>query len=172
MTLTGVHLFDNLRWFVGRSPDAVSARVLAVDGFPTSNLFDACFEYELEPILCATEVSKFSDTRSCVMELVGTKGQLIVDYQHGWIDRLVGSRLERVESPGNPPTLPETLRHSVERFRRAAQCPSLFTMAGRPCEWRKRRAFRIARAVVFGWKTSPRKTGRPIQLKEEFHYAS
>lgn len=117
LTLTGVHLFDNLRWFVGRSPDAVTARVLAVDGFPTSNLFDACFEYELEPILCATEVSKFSDTRSCVMELVGTEGQLIVDYHHGWIDRVVGSRVERVEAPGNPPTLPQTLR----AFCRAAQ---------------------------------------------------
>lgn len=126
LTLTGVHLFDNLRWFVGRSPDAVSARVLAVDGFPTSNLFDACFEYELEPILCATEVSKFSDTRSCVMEFVGTKGQLVVDYQHGWIDRLVGSRLERVEAPGNPPTLPETLRAFCRAVQQGSAMPITF----------------------------------------------
>ncbi len=118
LTLTGVHLFDVLRWFVGRSPDSVSARVLAVDQFPTSNLFDACFEYELEPILCATEVSKFSDTRSCVMELVGSRGQLVVDYHHGWIDRHLGNGSERMETLGNPPTLPETLRafcHSVKQ---------------------------------------------------------
>ncbi len=110
VTLTGVHLFDLLRWFLGKTPDTVMARALTVEGARTTNLFDACFEVEDPPVLCATEVSKFSTTRSCLLELVGSDAQLVVDYHHGWIDRIKGRETVRVAETGNPPTIPSLLR--------------------------------------------------------------
>lgn len=123
VTLTGVHLFDLLRWLVGRTPDAVSGRWLAVEGYPTSNVFDACFEYEEEGILCATEVSKFSRTRSCVLEIVGTEAQLVVDYLHGTLDRMVGRETERVAATGNPPTLVGTVKDFCRTLERGESMP-------------------------------------------------
>ncbi len=120
VTLTGVHLFDLLRWLLGRTPDAVMGRALIVEGASTANLFDAAFEYEKEEVLCGTEVSKFSQTRSCVLEIVGTRAQWVVDYLNGTIDRIEGRTRTRVAELGNPPTIPamlETFCRCVEESR-------------------------------------------------------
>jgi predicted dehydrogenase len=107
--LTGVHLFDLLRWMMGRTPDAVVARMVSIAGHPLENLFDACFEYDDPPLLASTEVSKFSRSRAGLLELVGDEGQLHVDYLRGTIDLLQGRECERVAEIDDVPTLPIAL---------------------------------------------------------------
>jgi predicted dehydrogenase len=110
ITLTGIHLFDLLRWFVGRTPDAVQCRLLRLGGHPLENCFDACFEFEAEAILAATEVSKFASLRDCKLELIGETGALWVDYRSGSLHLQRDRRLRLLEESGDVPTLPETLR--------------------------------------------------------------
>jgi predicted dehydrogenase len=107
--LTGVHVFDLVRWTIGRTPDAVSARMFALQGHPLENLFDACFEYDDPPLLAATEVSKFSRSRAGLLEFVGEDGELHVDYLRGTIDLREGREVERVAEIGDVPTLPIAL---------------------------------------------------------------
>ena len=109
MLLTGVHVFDLVRWMIGRTPDAVSARMFALQGHPLENLFDACFEYDDPPLLAATEVSKFSRSRAGLLEFVGEDGELHVDYLRGTIDLREGREVERVAEIGDVPTLPIAL---------------------------------------------------------------
>ncbi len=107
--LTGVHLFDLLRWMIGRTPDTVVARMVSIAGHPLENLFDACFEYEDPPLLASTEVSKFSRSRAGLLELVGDEGELHVDYLRGTIDLFRGREYERVAAIDDVPTLPIAL---------------------------------------------------------------
>jgi predicted dehydrogenase len=109
ITLTGVHLFDLLRWLLGRTPDTVSCRCFAVGEHPLENLFDAIFDYDAERILASAEVCKFGPARSARLELVGTEGQLEVDYLRGRIERIEGRRRVLLDEPGDVPTLPGTL---------------------------------------------------------------
>ncbi|RKZ13410.1 hypothetical protein DRQ32_01655 [bacterium] len=106
VTLTGVHLFDLLRWIVGRTPDSVSCRMHGLLGHPLENLFDASFDYEDLPLLAATEVSKFSRSRMGLLDVVGEQGELHVDYLRGSIDLYQGQDCERVAELGDVPTLP------------------------------------------------------------------
>jgi predicted dehydrogenase len=111
--LTGVHLFDQLRWQLGRTPDAVSCQALAVAGHPLENVFDACFVYEDEGVLAATEVSKFSASRSSLLEVVGEEGQLWTDYAAGRLWRRRGREVEELPAPGDVPTVPALLEDFV-----------------------------------------------------------
>lgn len=139
ITLTGVHLFDLLRWFVGRTPDAVLCRMQKLLEHPLENSFDACFEYEAEQILAATEVSKFGESRLGFLELIGTGGQLLVDYLQGVAWRVAGNRWEAFEDTGPAHTLigvledfvrlargeiptPISLRDGMENVRMAEAC--------------------------------------------------
>lgn len=121
--LTGVHLFDLLRWITGRTPDAVSARMCALQGHPMENLFDACFEYDDPPLLAATEVSKFSRSRAGLLELVGEEGELHVDYLQGTIDFRQGRGIERVAEMADLPTLPITLGFFAALLRGEIESP-------------------------------------------------
>ena len=111
--LTGVHLFDQIRWILGRTPDQVRCRLLAVEGHPLENVFDACFEYDDERILVQAEVSKFSASRSGQVELIGTDAQLVVDTVAGRLTRIRGREIEELAAPGDVPTLPALLRDFV-----------------------------------------------------------
>lgn len=107
--LTGVHLFDLLRWIVGRTPDSVSCRMHALAGHPFENLFDASFDYEDLPLIAATEVSKFSQSRSGLLEVIGDAGELHVDYLRGTIDFRQGGQTERLAEVEEVPTIPIAL---------------------------------------------------------------
>ena len=109
VTLTGVHGFDLVRWFTGATPTQVDARLRRLLGHPMENLFDACFEYADRPLLAACEVSKFSASRSALLELVGTQGQCWVDYLGGRVEWLSGRDRHTVAELGDRPTLPPTL---------------------------------------------------------------
>lgn len=107
--LTGVHLFDLLRWLVGRTPDSVGCHLHRLQGHPLENLFDASFDYEDLPLLAATEVSKFSRSRSGLLEIIGEEGELHADYLSGAIDFRQDGKVERVAEVEEVPTLPIAL---------------------------------------------------------------
>jgi predicted dehydrogenase len=121
--LTGVHVFDLLRWMIGRTPDAVTARMVALGDHPLENLFDACFEYDDPPLLAATEVSKFSRSRAGLLEFVGEEGELHVDYLRGTIDLREGRDVERVAEIGDLPTLPIALGFFAHLLRGEIESP-------------------------------------------------
>ncbi len=114
VTLTGVHVFDLLRWFAGGTPDRVSALTRTLLGHPFENLFEARFEFRDRPLLASCEVCKFSPSRSALLELVGTRGQLWVDYLAGRVEWLDGSGRCLVVDHGDRPTIPPAL----DAFRR------------------------------------------------------
>lgn len=123
ITLTGVHLFDLLRWFVGRTPDAVECRMQNLQGHPLENAFDACFEYEAEAILASTEVSKFSRSRSALLELVGSDAQLVVDYMRGIAWSVRDTHWTLLEDSGAVPTMVGLLRDFVRLARGEIESP-------------------------------------------------
>jgi len=121
--LTGVHLFDLVRWFVGRTPDDVRATIRNVGGTRLENHFDACFGFDDGPLLAATEVSKFTASRSAQLEIVGTEGQFDVDYIEGVVRWRRGGIVDTlVEVPGAM-TLPLTLIAFVQWMRGQIENP-------------------------------------------------
>jgi predicted dehydrogenase len=123
VVLTGVHLFDVLRWFTRRTPDAVQCRLARLQGHPLENLFDACFEHLEPPVLMATEVSKFSQSRSVQIELVGEEGQLDVDVMLGTVRWKRGGAVQELARPGGVPTIPPALAAFVAWQRGEIECP-------------------------------------------------
>jgi predicted dehydrogenase len=123
VTLTGVHVFDLLRWFAGATPERVSARCRTLLGHPFENLFDARFEFADRPLLGSCEVGKFSASRSQLLELVGTGGQLWVDYQQGRVELLHGAGRRLIAAPGDQPTLPPALTDFCRFVRGEIPCP-------------------------------------------------
>jgi predicted dehydrogenase len=123
VVLTGVHLFDLVRWLLGATPARVRCRTLALAGHPLENLFDACFEMSDPPCLVSCEVSKFSASRSGWLEVVGTEGQLWVDYAGGELWEIQGRERRRVAAPGDAPTLPAVLADFAAFARGEIECP-------------------------------------------------
>ena len=82
MLLTGVHLFDTVRWLTGAefvTVDSRQAQLLnpAVEDFflARAELSDGCW--------VSLEVSKYTQSRACWLEAVGEEAQLLADYQRG-----------------------------------------------------------------------------------------
>lgn len=124
ITLTGVHGFDLLRWLVDANPAKVSARTLTLMDHPFENLFDARFEYLDRPMFASVEVAKFSDSRSALLELVGTKGQIWVDYLAGWVGWLSGDgEPAMLAEPGETPTIPPTVAAFCAWVEEGGDCP-------------------------------------------------
>ena len=117
VVLTGVHLFDLLRWFVGRTPDTARASIRHVGGTRLENAFDACFGYDDTPLLAATEVSKFTASRSAQLEIVGTEGQFDVDYVEGVVRWRRGGIVDTLVEVRDAMTIPLTLIAFVEWMR-------------------------------------------------------
>lgn len=106
--LTGVHLFDAVRWLTGqefRRVDSRQARILnpAVEDF---FLARAILE---GGITASLEVSKYTRSRACWLEAVGEQAQLRADYLHGGILLRQGTNEERHEVSARVPTLPPVL---------------------------------------------------------------
>jgi predicted dehydrogenase len=123
LTLTGVHGFDLVRWLLGATPALVSARALPLLDHPFESLFEARFEYRDPPLLASCEVSKHSASRSALLELVGTRGQLWADYQAGRLELLQGRDRRIVAEPGDRPTIPPTLSAFCRWVELGGQCP-------------------------------------------------
>ena len=106
--LTGVHIFDLVRFLTGAefaAVDSRQARVLnpVVEDFflARASLTDGC--------RVSLEVSKFTRSRACWLEVVGQEGQLQADYLAGGILLRIGREEERFEVSAAAPTLPPLL---------------------------------------------------------------
>jgi predicted dehydrogenase len=107
--LTGVHLFDLVRFLSGRefvSVDSRQRQVLnpAVEDFFLARgaLDDGCW--------VSLEVSKYTQSRAAWLEVVGEDGQLWADYLDGGLVLRCGRDEERFAVAAAAPTLPLVLR--------------------------------------------------------------
>jgi predicted dehydrogenase len=115
--LTGVHLFDQIRWWWGRTPDTVTAEQMVVAGHPFENVFAATFRFEPEALLVSAEVTKCSTTRCGWSETVGRDGQMWVDYLEGRAREIRGRESRRLDAPADAPTLPTVLSDFLDFVR-------------------------------------------------------
>jgi len=111
--LTGVHLFDTVRFLTGREfreVDSRQDRILnpVVEDFFLARaiLDDGC--------AVSLEVSKYTHSRAAWLEIVGEEGQLWADYLAGGIVLRRGGDEERFEITAQVPTLPLVLRDWLE----------------------------------------------------------
>lgn len=106
--LTGVHLFDLVRFLTGSEFVTVDSRQAQVQNHVVEDLFLA------RAVLAngcwvSLEVSKYTQSRACLLELVGEKGQIIADYLDGGIILRRGRDEERFDVSAAVPTLPPLL---------------------------------------------------------------
>ncbi len=153
IVLTGVHLFDLARFFAGRSPDAVICRWLRLGEHPLENCFDALLEFEDEDLLVSCEVSKFSQSRNGRIEIVGERGQIVVDTINGELGIVEGRHARTLEVVGEVPTLPATLSAFVDHLGGRSDNPVDLAEGAEP--------LRIAEACY-----RSHDTGRRVRLEE------
>ncbi len=120
--LTGVHLFDLVRWLTGAefvTIDARQAKVLnpAVEDFFLARgaLTDGTW--------ASLEVSKYTRSRAAWLEVVGEAGQLQADYLGGGIILRVDGEEERLDVDASSPTLPLVLTAWASAARDGAPPP-------------------------------------------------
>ena len=106
--LTGVHLFDTVRFVTGAEFVSVDSRQAQIQNPVVEDLFlaravlsDGCW--------ASLEVSKYTRSRACWLEVVGEKGQLQADYLEGGIVLRTKSGQENFEISASAPTLPPLL---------------------------------------------------------------
>jgi len=106
--LTGVHLFDLVRWLTGREFVLVESRQRQIQNPVVEDLFLARAELD-DGCWASLEVSKYTQSRSCLLEAVGEEGQLAVDYLAGHLVRRRGR--DELREAGDPTatTLPGVL---------------------------------------------------------------
>ncbi len=94
--LTGVHLFDAVRWLFDDEVEEVFCRARRVQNPSHEDFFAASAVLARTRIHADLEVSKYSHSRSCHIDVVGEAGQFLGDY---WNHRLclVSGREERPE---------------------------------------------------------------------------
>ena len=120
--LTGVHLFDTVRFLTGQEFVSVDSRQRQVLNPVVEDLFlaravlaDGCW--------VSLEVSKYTKSRACWLEVVGENGQLLADYQNGGIVLRQGADEERFEISATIPTLPPLLKDWLAAIRDGSQPP-------------------------------------------------
>jgi len=121
--LTGVHLFDTVRWLTGAEFATVDARVrrlanpVVEDQFLVrAELSDGCW--------ADCEVTKATDSRAGWFEAVGERGQLLADYQaDGGIVLRIGRDEERIAVSGAVPTVPPMLADWLAALRAGTPPP-------------------------------------------------
>ena len=106
--LTGVHLFDTVRFLTGQEFIEIQSHQDMILNSAVEDLFlarallsDGCW--------ASLEVSKYTNSRACWLEAVGEDGQLHADYQGGGIVIREGAEEERFDLSASTPTLPLVL---------------------------------------------------------------
>lgn len=107
--LTGVHLFDLVRFLSGREFTAVDSRQRQVLNPAVEDLFLARGELD-DGCWVSLEVSKYTRSRAAWLEAVGEDGQLWADYLQGGLVLRRGRDEERFAVDATAPTLPLVLR--------------------------------------------------------------
>ncbi len=120
--LTGVHIFDLVRWLTGAEFVSVDSRQQQVHNPVVEDFFlarallsDGCW--------ASLEVSKYTQYRACTLEAVGDDGQLSADYLKGDVRLRCGSEEEKFEVSALVPTLPVVLGDWLEAVSRQAAPP-------------------------------------------------
>jgi predicted dehydrogenase len=106
--LTGVHLFDTVRWLTGAEFSEVDSRQEAILNPVVEDFFLARARMT-GGCHVSMEVSKYTRSRVCLIEIVGEEGQLLADYYFGGLRLIVGAQETRFEVAANTPTLPLVL---------------------------------------------------------------
>ncbi len=114
--LTGVHLFDTVRWLSGREFVRVDSRQDRILNPVVEDFFLARAELD-DGAIVSLEVSKFTQSRACWLEVVGRDAQIWADYQNGGVLLRQGSREERFDVSAGTPTLPAILGAWLECLR-------------------------------------------------------
>jgi predicted dehydrogenase len=110
--LTGVHLFDTVRWLLDDEIATVFCQARAIENPYSEDFFAASVSLEQSGIHADLEISKYTRSRSCRIEVVGERGQLLGDY---WNHRLyLEQGREQVEQPLGPPVM--TVEATVRDF--------------------------------------------------------
>ncbi len=107
--LTGVHLFDLVRFLGGREFARVESRQRQVLNPAVEDFFLARGELD-DGGWVSLEVSKYTQSRAQWLEAVGEDGQLWADYLHGGLVLRCGRTEERFDVEATAPTLPLVLR--------------------------------------------------------------
>ncbi len=107
--ITGVHLFDTVRFLTGAEfTGQMTATVKKILNEAVEDFFLASAELS-DGCAVALEVSKYTRSRACWLEAVGEDGQLWADYLQGGVVLRQGTREERFEVSAAIPTLPLVL---------------------------------------------------------------
>jgi predicted dehydrogenase len=120
--LTGVHLFDTVRHVTGREFAEIDARTERFLNPAVEDFFLARARLD-DGTYVSLEVSKFGRTRACLLEAVGTQGQLLADYQFGGIRLIRGREVQEIAAEAGAPTLPAVLETLRDTARGAAVSP-------------------------------------------------
>lgn len=120
--LTGVHIIDLVRFLSGQEFVSVDSRQRRVLNPLVEDLFlaravltDGCW--------ASLEVSKYTRSRACCLEVVGEDGQLLADYLQGGIAVRRNGDQERIEVSATVPTLPLLLRDWLTSLRTGTPPP-------------------------------------------------
>ena len=124
--LTGVHLFDTVRYISGREFVEVDSRQARIKNPAVEDLFLARARLD-DGAFVSMEVSKFGRSRSCHFEAVGEDGQLLGDYYHGGIRLIRGGEVETIDVSAATPTLPAVLEAWCGSWRNGERPPVTMT---------------------------------------------
>ncbi len=125
--LTGVHLFDTVRWLFADEVAEVFCRSRRVLNLAHEDFFAANVVLARSGIHADLEVSKYTASRSCRIEIVGEEGQLFGDY---WNHRLLytSGRSERAwELSPEVFTIEEVVRDFCRRLIAGREMPITVT---------------------------------------------
>jgi predicted dehydrogenase len=114
--LTGVHMFDAVRWMFDDEVVEVFCRARQVQNPSHEDFFAASIVLARTGIHADLEISSFTQSRSCRIEIVGEYGQFLGDY---WNHRLfyASGRDEHIEPlPAEVLTVEATLRDFCQRL--------------------------------------------------------
>ena len=106
--LTGVHIFDLARYLTGSEFVTVDSRQALIKNPVVEDLFLASAAMS-DGCRVSLEVSKYTQSRACWLELVGEEGQIMADYLDGGIILRRGRDEERFDVSATLPTLPPLL---------------------------------------------------------------
>ena len=120
--LTGVHIFDLVRFLTGQEFVAVDSRqdnllnpVVEDIFLASATLSDGCW--------ASLEVSKYTRSRAAWLEAVGEEGQLFADYLMGGVVLRQGSGEERFDVLARVPTLPLVLQDWLAAIKAGSSMP-------------------------------------------------
>lgn len=126
LLITGVHVIDTVRFLTGREFASVTAWTGQILNHAVEDAFlaravlgDGCW--------VSLEVSKYTRSRACWLDVVGEDGQLLADYLKGGVTLRRDGGEEHLDVPAAVPTLPLVLGDWLRTVRDGAPPPVTVT---------------------------------------------